>query len=58
MELNKHVPAETNTLNNERIVGQIVFSVLHVISEGSLWIYLWIPLLLPSNSLINTLLQQ
>jgi hypothetical protein len=38
--LGKHVPAATNTRNNRRIVGRVVFYTVRVVSKEGLWICL------------------
>jgi hypothetical protein len=54
----KHVPAATNTRNNRRIVGPVVFGVVLVASKESLWACLCIPLSLLGNGSVNTFPRQ
>jgi hypothetical protein len=41
-QLDKHVPAATNTHNNRRNDGSVIFYTVRVVSEGSLWVCLYI----------------
>jgi hypothetical protein len=41
--LGRHVPAATNTRNNRRIVGGVVFYAVLVVSKESLWVCLCTP---------------
>jgi hypothetical protein len=52
--LGEHVPVATNTCNNRRIVGRVIFYVVHVISKERLCVCLCIPLSLQGSSLVNT----
>jgi hypothetical protein len=54
----KHVPATTNTRNNRRIIGRVVFYAIRVVSKESLWVCLSIPLLLLGNGSVNTFSRQ
>jgi hypothetical protein len=38
--LDEHVPAATNTRNNRRILGHVIFYAVRVLSEESLWVSL------------------
>jgi hypothetical protein len=50
----KHVPAATNTRNNRRIVGRIIFYAAHVLSKKNLWVCLCNPLPLLGNNSVKT----
>jgi hypothetical protein len=56
--LGKRVPPATNTRNNRRIVGRVVFCAGRVVSKESLWIYLCILLSLLGNGSVNTFPRQ
>jgi hypothetical protein len=49
-----HVPAATNTLNNRRIVGGVVFCTILIILKENLLVCLCIPLSLLGNGSLNT----
>jgi hypothetical protein len=51
----EHVPAETNTCNNGRIVGRVIFYAVHALSKESLWVCQGIPLSLLGNGSVKTL---
>jgi hypothetical protein len=53
----KHVPAATNTLNNNRI-GRVVFYAVRVASKESLWVCLCISMSLLGNGSVSTFPQQ
>jgi hypothetical protein len=36
--LAKHIPVETNTRNNKKIVGRVVLTTVRVASKESLWV--------------------
>jgi hypothetical protein len=44
--LGKHVPAATTTYNNRRIVGRVIFYVVHVLSKESVGLSVY-PLTVP-----------
>jgi hypothetical protein len=54
----EHVLAATNTRNNRRIVGCVVFCAVHVVSKESLCVCLCIPLSLLGNGSVNTFSRQ
>jgi hypothetical protein len=56
--LGKHVPAATNTCNNRRIVGPVIFYVVRVLSKDSLSACLFIPLSLLGNNSVKTFPRQ
>jgi hypothetical protein len=56
--LGEHVPVATNTWDNIRIVGCVIFYAAHVLSKKSLWICLCSPLSLLGNSWVKTFPQQ
>jgi hypothetical protein len=39
--LGKHVPVATNTRTNRRTVESLIFHAVHVLSKGSLWVYVF-----------------
>jgi hypothetical protein len=49
---------DTNTRNNRKFVGSIVFYTIRVVSKESLWVCLCIPLSLLGNGSVNTLPRQ
>jgi hypothetical protein len=51
--LDRHVPVPTNRSNIRRIVGDIVFYTVLVVSKESLWVCVCIPLSLPGNGSVN-----
>jgi hypothetical protein len=55
--LGRYVAAETNTRNNVRIVGGVVFNTVHV-SKEILWVCLCITLSLLDNGSVNTFPRQ
>jgi hypothetical protein len=57
-QLGKNVTAATNTRNNRRIVGRVVFCAVCVITQESLWVSLCIPLSLLGNGSVNTFPRQ
>jgi hypothetical protein len=56
-QLGEHVPTETSTCKDGRIVGHILYAV-HAISKEGLWVCLCIPLLLLGKGSVIMLLQQ
>jgi hypothetical protein len=56
--LGEHVPAATNTRNNRRIVGRVIFYAVRVLSKKSLWVCLCIPLSLLANNSVTTFPRQ
>jgi hypothetical protein len=52
--LGKHVPAATNTRDNRRIVGRVIFYAVRVLLKESLWVSLCLPLSLLGNNSIKT----
>jgi hypothetical protein len=56
--LGKHVPAATNTRNNRRIVGRVIFYAVCVLSKESPWVCLCILLWLLGNNSVRTFLRQ
>jgi hypothetical protein len=54
----KHVPAATNTRNNRRIVGRVIFYAVRVLSNGSLWVCLCILLSLYCKNSVKTFTRQ
>jgi hypothetical protein len=57
-QLDKHVPAATNTLNNRKIVGCVIFYAVRVLSKERMWASLYIPLSLKGKGSLNTLPRQ
>jgi hypothetical protein len=53
-----NVPTATNTRNNSRIVGRVIFYAVRVIPKGSLWVCLCIPPSLLGNNSVNTFPRQ
>jgi hypothetical protein len=56
--LSKHVPTAMSTHNCRRTAGCVVSYAAFVISKESLWVCLFIPLLLLGNGSVNMILQQ
>jgi hypothetical protein len=56
--LGKHVTAATNTCNNRRNVGLVIFCAVRILSKESLWVCLCVPLSLLGNSSVKTLPRQ
>jgi hypothetical protein len=52
--LGTQVPAATNTRNNGRIVGRVIFYAVRALSKKSLWVCLCIPLSLSANNSVKT----
>jgi hypothetical protein len=57
-QLGKHVPAATNTRNNRRIVGRVIFYSVRVLPKKSLWVCRCIPLSLLGNNSVKTFPRQ
>jgi hypothetical protein len=56
--LGRHVPVATNTGNNRRIAGRVIFYVVHFLPRESPWACLCIPLSLLGNNSVETFPRQ
>jgi hypothetical protein len=56
--LGKHVPAATNTRDNRRSVGRIIFCAVPVLSKQRIWVCLCMSPSLPGNNLVKTFPRQ
>jgi hypothetical protein len=52
--LGKDVPSSTNTHDNKRIIGRVIFYAVRVLSTARQWVSLFIPLMLLGNNSVNT----
>jgi hypothetical protein len=56
--LGKHIPEATNTYNNRRIIGLVIFYVVSLLWNETLWVCLCILLSLLGNNSIKTFPRQ
>jgi hypothetical protein len=56
--LGKHVPPATNTRNDRRIIGRVIFYAIPILSKESLWVCLCIPLSLLGKNSVRTFPRQ